>query len=254
MNRNTRSSKNTSLTNLGTIDIDDLGDESRSIVMLIRNDITEMKSHFETLLKKKDNEISKLKQDVTELQKELSKAKSMIDDADAFERKDTVILSGDHIPVAETGENCSEIVRTIVKDHLKINLPSESISVAHRMGRRPANHAPDRHNIVVKLVRRDLKHDLIYASRKQPKPTKLFIHESLTPARNSLLYALRQMRKMKLVKGCNSYEGKIFAYTASLRNGDRDVRHFISSFESLKSFCTQYVKQPLENFLGTWNH
>ena len=254
MSRGTRSKNLTPIAPAkSSTNLDDLSEESRSIVMLFRNDISELKTHFESLLKRKDAEISELKESVSHLKEELSKAKLLIDDADAYERKDTVILSGEHIPLAETGENCIEIVKNIVKDHFKINLSTETISTAHRLGRKPPNQTPDRRNIVVKLVRRDLKQDLIHASRKQMRPAKLFVFESLTPSRNTLLYALRQMKKSKLIKGCTSYDGRIYAYTAA-PNLDKDIRHHISSYDSLKSFCVKFVKQPLEVFLESWNH
>ena len=255
MSRNTRSYKNIFPANsMNTINFDALSEESRSIVMLIRNDISELKIHFESLLKDRDEEISKLKENISELHEDLNKANIMIDDADAYERKDTVIFSGDHVPLAETGENCVDIVQKLSKDHLKINLTPDTISTAHRLGRRPISQAPDRRKIVVKLVRRDLKHDLIYASRKQPKPAKLFIHESLTPRRNTLLFALRQMKKSKLINGCTSYDGRIYAYTVPADRANKDVRHLITSIDSLKIFCSKYVKQPLENFLDNWSH
>ena len=134
-----------------------------------------------------------------------------------------------------------------------MNLPPESISTAHRLGRKPANQTQDKRSLIVKFVRRDLKHDLLKASRQQAKPPRIYVAESLTPPRQSIFYALRRMKKAKMIQGCNSYEGRVYAFTKNPA-ADRDLRHLISGYEDLKKFCRNYVKEPLEKFLETWNH
>ena len=142
-----------------------------------------------------------------------------------------------------------------MKDELKIALPTERIKPAHRIGRKPINQTIDKRSFMVKLVRRDLKQELISASRKLPKGYKLFVSESLTPPRRTLFYALRKMKQAKLIKGCNTYEGRVYAYTASSGgSSDRDKRHLIHNYETLQEFCQLYVRQPLENFLEAWDH
>lgn len=223
--------------------------------------LTEIRDEFMTLLHQKDGHIGQLqselgtmKSEVGELRDELTKLKGQIDDADAYERRDTIIISGEKVPLATPGEIGSEVVLKLVKDELKINLSPDSISTAHRLGRKPPNQTADRRNLIVKLVRRDVKHDIISASRQQPRRSNLYISESLTPARSSLFFALRQMKKSKLIKGCTTYDGRVYAFTAPLQESHRDVRHLISNYEDLTKFCAKYVKQPLQNFLETWTH
>ena len=231
-----------------------LSEEGKMIVAIIQHEFSIMKADLQATIESKNEEISDLKEEVNNLRKELNTVKLMVDDADAYERKDTIIISGDQVPLVTQGENCSEIVKDLISSELRISMSAESMSTVHRLGRKPANQAPDRRSLIVKLVRRDLKRELILASRNQPKPAKLFIQESLTPTRKSLLFGLRQMKRSNLIKGCNSYEGRIYAYTAPTDGATRDTRHLISCYDDLVKFCRQYVKQPLEIFLENWTH
>ena len=224
---------------------------------LLKSELVSIKSRLDEFQNFKDEVNDKLSDNSTEIENlkgEISTLKSLIDDGDAYERKDTIILSGEKIPTAATGEHCPSLVQKLVKDELKINLPADAISTAHRLGRRPGNQSADKRNLIVKLVRRDLKHELISASKRQPRPKKLFVSESLPPSRQTIVYALRKMTRAKLIKGCNSYDGRIYAFTASTNPEERDKRHLVNCHDSLKSFCAEYVRRPLEDFLESWQH
>ena len=181
--------------------------------------------------------------------------KEFIDDADCYERRDTIVLSGSSIPSFTTGEKCSEIVKNVVKRELKIVIGDADINTAHRLWRKPVSQGVDRRGIVVKLCRRDLKRDLIMASKQQGKSSRssnLYINESLTPTRQKLLFALRQIKRAHptLVSGCTSIEGRVFAFTKNKNAGaGRDMRHLINTQDALQKFCDEFVKLPLENFL-----
>ena len=231
-----------------------LSKEGKLLVTYMEETILKLKMDLECSIQSKNMEITELKSEVTTLQGEVKKLKCLVDDADAYERKDTIIVSGDALPAATTGEVSSEIIRAVVGNELKFNLPADGISTAHRLGKKPTNQTVDKRNIIVKLVRRDLKHELIKASRHQPKPARLFISESLTPSRQTLLFALRRMKKSGLIQGCHSYEGRVYAFTAAHTASGRDFRHLIASYEDLREFCNRHVKQPLDNFLDSWNH
>ena len=103
-----------------------------------------------------------------------------IDDADAYERSDTIILSGNDVPSATQGEIVSDIVCDLVRKRLKLEMDVTDISAAHRLGPKPRSQGPDHKKIIVKLCRRERKYDLITAC-KQTKPPNLFINENLTP-------------------------------------------------------------------------
>ena len=205
-------------------------------------------------IRKRDVEISALRSEVSTLKTTVNKLEGMVDDGDAYERRDTVIFSGSAIPAHTTGENCIQIVQTIAKNHLKLELPSNEFNTAHRLGRKPTTQAEDKRSIIVKLCRRDAKRDVIVASRRQgTSPPAIYVNESLTPRRKALLMALRKMKRLHptLVTGCTSIDGKIYAFTKNPAGG-RDTKHFVNSHDRLTRFCQEYVKVPLETFLDQW--
>ena len=68
---------------------------------------------------------------VTSLKSKVSKLESSIDDADAYERRDTVIIAGSSIPNETAGEICTNLVTSIVEEKLKLQISPSDISTAH---------------------------------------------------------------------------------------------------------------------------
>ena len=168
-----------------------------------------------------------------------------------------MVLSGD-LPDVREGENCSAIVRDVVKSKLNVIISNSDISVAHRIGKKPASQAPDKRGIIVKLCRRDLKHDLLTAVRST-KPSKFYINENLTPKRSTLLYALRQAKKKfpSVVSGCNSRDGKVFVYVKPPNSKDpsaRNSRMAINTLDNLKDFSTKVLCKPVSCLIDRWPH
>ena len=192
--------------------------------------------------------------------KKVEKLESYIDDADAYERRDTVILSGSALPAATIGENCNEVTRQILKRELNMEIPLTEINTCHRLGKKSPSQSPDTRPIIVKLCRRDVKSQLISAARQLGKGNSkrgqnipnLFVNESLTPPRRKILFTLRQIKRAHpdIVSGCSSYDGKIFAYT---KNGNlRNTRHLVNNHQSLVKFCDEHIKVPIQTFLDHW--
>ena len=220
----------------------------------------------------KDLTINSLKKHVSQLELKLeeseAKFEAKIEGTEAYERRDTLIISGS-VPPAATSEATSKVVVQLVKKKFpEIQIEKSDISVSHRLqSKRPNRQGvipPP--NIYVKLVRRDLKRELIEASRKQPRDShdKIFINESLTPKRTRIRSTLLNMKKAhgNIIRGVSSYEGDVYAYTpqqlepGSSRDADaqrrRDKRHRINTDEDLKKFCLDYIKKPLDEFLDVW--
>ena len=211
----------------------------------------DLEQKFMTMLQAKNDEIASLNEMVTSLKSKVSKLESSIDDADAYERRDTVIIAGSSIPNETAGEICTNLVTSIVKEKLKLQISPSDISTAHRLGRKNNNQVPDCRNFIVKFCRRDVKKQVIVASRKL-RNAGIYVNESLTPLRRSIFNTVRSMKRAHpdLVKGCSSYEGRVYVYTSPANPSQtRDRRHLLSSNEDLKEFCREYIKQPLENFL-----
>ena len=239
----------------------------------LNSQIESLKAEFSLLINSKNEEISALNEQVDFLKARVIKLENSIDDEDAYVRRDTVIFSGSSVPEVKNGEICSNLIHDLVRDKLKINLNHNDISVAHRIGKKPINQGTDKRGIMVKLCRRETKNELISANRNLKSSnanSTLYINESLTPKRRSILFALRQMKRQHptIIAGCSTYDGRVYAYTkpapvqstspasstsTAHSSSTRNVRHLVNCHASLTEFCRKYIKLPLDNFLDSWN-
>lgn len=234
-----------------------LSEGGKLIVDAINRHLLEMKQEFIEKLEEKNKLVEDLRIEVDTLKLKVSNMEEKLDDADAYERRDTLLFSGSDVPHGSDGENCANIVIDLVKDKLKLNLQRSDLSVCHRLGRKPVSQQPDKRNIVVKLCRRDLKADILYACR-QVKPN-MYVNESLTPIRGTIMYVLRQMKKKfpDKVSGCSSLDGKVFAWVRPAGPavaGSRNARWPINSLLKLQQFSTDVLNTPLTSFIETWPH
>lgn len=231
---------------------DTLSAEGRKIVSAIKMEIKKIHEDFLSKLEEKNREILVLKGDVSYLRGRVSQLEERIDDADAYERRDTLIISGEGLPPVVEDENTSTLACSIIKEKLKINLTSSDISTSHRLGRKPNDsQRPDRRKIILKLCRRDLKKDILYAS-KSLKPN-IYVNESLTPLRNTILYVLRKMKKShpNVIKGSSTYDGRVFAW---ITTGETTRRILVNSHDKLGEVSTEIIGKPLSEFILEWPH
>ena len=218
----------------------------------------------------KDAKIAHLESTNISLRNEITSFQSKVDAIEAYARRDTVIISGAVGPPTPT-ENTRDMAVNLIKSKLgaDIDIQPRDISVAHRLQvKKPSasgNTPPP--NIYVKLVLRDLKKELIVASKNQNKEAqnKIFINEGLTAQRSAVFRTLIKIKKSyvnnPIVKGVTSIEGDFFAFTspqaeAAQRSDEtgsgrrpRDIRHKINTREQLQKFCSEYVAKPLEEFI-----
>ena len=170
-----------------------LSEEGKLIVQLITDHNDILKSEFTEKIKEKDKEIAIVKSELNSVRTRLAQLEDRHDDAEAYERRDTLIISGDGVPEASLGENCTVIVSSMIREKLRKNISAGDISVSHRIGQKPRSpQHVDRRNIFVKLCRRNLKDELLSACRSL-RPN-IYLNESLTPTRSTILYALRKVK------------------------------------------------------------
>ena len=151
-----------------------LTDEGQAIVDAINSNIEIMKSEFLAKIDEKNKVITELKAEVNTLKTKMSALEEKIEDADAYERKDTVIFSGESLPDVTAGENCANIIAELLKHKLKLQVKSGEISVAYRVGKKPLKQIRDRRNIVARLSGRDVKMQVMHACTNMP-PISCFI-------------------------------------------------------------------------------
>ena len=223
----------------------ELSSEGQLIVKLIFG-------KFDEVILKKDEEISELNKKVRELENRISKLDDSLDSADAYERRDTLIISGE-VPEVRPDENCKSLVMDLLRNQTRLIVDSCDISVAHRIGKKPINQDKDTRNIIFKLVRRDLKYDILSACRKiRPK---FYINESLTPVRSSIMYTLRKIRKKHPSKllFCRASEGNVFAFVPrnddTAEHGGPSRKVLLNTRLALESFIRDEIKESPDSYL-----
>ena len=238
-----------------------------SLQSKLSNDIRAMLNNTVESMKRECLAIFQSKDDIIEAQnKEIRSLKERCENTDAYERRDAIIISGSVPGVVNPEDKSNVVVDLINRKFPSLDMKRSDISISHRLqAKRPNSQGvtfPP--NIYVKLVRREMKRNLIDASRKQPKEDrdKIYVNESLTPKRSQIRQSLLNMKKQHgdIVRGVTSFEGDVFVYTpqsaepGASRDGRRpkDKRHRVNNEEELRDFCREFIKKPLDLFLSTW--
>ena len=92
------------------------------------------RNEFLNLFEEQDKKISKLQSENCELRRKVEKLESRIDDNDAYERKDTVIISGKAVPPVDRSEDCATLACELIKKNLNYVVLPTDISTVHRLG------------------------------------------------------------------------------------------------------------------------
>ena len=234
--------------------------------------INAMEINSTAIKKLKDLQIDNLEEKLLEAEvckgkliKKISSLEEKIDATEAYERRDTVILSG-AIPPVSPNENIRQVTVDLIKSKYRnFDITPNDISVCHRLqSKSPSNGSPKPPNIYVKFVRRDSKRELIRTSKEQARETqnKLFANESLTPTRTAILQSLLKIKRTNAtIKGVTSIEGQVFAFTAphgrtppadGSSRRPKDQRHPINTKDQLQAFCDAFLRRPLEDFIASW--
>ena len=199
---------------------------------------------------------------------ELRKLQINLDSTNQYERRDTLVISGPDLPMHSEDENPKTLIQSLLRSGIRYNLDPSSISIAHRIGRKPAR-GEDRRNLIFKLCRRDLVPEIISAC-KTNKPS-FFINPSLTPLRSKILYVLRQLKKKypEKVKGClSTLNGDVTVYVADANGTNRessspspslstssrpkDQRFIVNTKGDLLKFVNERLRTTLDGIQIDW--
>ena len=191
-------------------------------------------------MEKKDEEIAKLRE-------ELKETRTRLDDLEQYSRKNCVNISG----VPETaGETTSELVRDL-GTMLNVDISATDIVACHRIGRQTAGKP---RTIIVKFGRFDQRQEL-YAARRRLREVappaggrftsqqleKIYIADNLTPHRQSVLYAARQLRRKDKLFAAWSDVGRLKVRVT--RGGDTKI---ITSIDDLRDLVGNDPDLPAE--------
>ena len=157
----------------------------------------EIKEDFQSKLNESNSKVKSLEEEVSVLNGKVKEMERLVDDADAYQRRDTLIFSGSAIPEVTSMENCTTLLQDTLRTRLNFNLPTNEINTVHRLGPKPRSQDPDKRSIILKLCRRDLKRDILSASKNQNRgaATRLFANESLTRPRRKIFQTLRNIKR-----------------------------------------------------------
>ena len=136
---------------------DELKGDFKLVMTLMAILFKQVRADCAQLANSKDEEISKLKLENATLTSKLTKLEDAIDEADANDRRDTIIISGPAIPAATSNESVKSIVQTILKDEIGCEVELSDISIAHRLGKRSVAQSTDKRSLIVKLCHMDTK-------------------------------------------------------------------------------------------------
>ena len=200
-----------------------------------------------------DQKFTELKNELSVVKKQVASLEDKIDENEAYERRDTLILSGKAVPPCSNNEDCMAVVSKVLTDHLHYVVTPSDISTLHRLGKRPASQGPDNRSIIIKFCRRSSKLDLL-ASARRVRPANLFLNESLTPQRQNIAYALRKAKREfpTIISGTSSIDGKVFVWLKPPNpeaRGARDTKMAINNYAALKNFCERSLEKPVTYFL-----
>ena len=213
-----------------------------------------MKTEFLDLLTAQNTEISGLKSSVDSLQKRVLQLEDRIEDNESYERRDTLIVSGNKVPVKQSTENTTEVICNVLKNNLNIVVNPQEISVSHRLNTKKTERAP----IIVKFCRRNVKSDVLTSARRN-KAENLFVNECLTPTQQTISYVLRRAKRdfPELISGSTTFDGKNFVWVKPPNPnapGAKDLRLPISTRTKLEEFCSRTLKKPLSDYVENWVH
>ena len=150
--------------------------------------------------------ITSLENRMSSLESHVKSIHHHLDDVDQYERRDTVIISGNDLPEETATEAAAEVALTTLNRTLDLNLNMADINVAHRLGRKNNRKRP----IIIKLHSRTKKSLII--KRCISKRPQLYVNESLTPSRRRIYSKLLVIRKNNpgLIQQLHTNDGNIF--------------------------------------------
>ena len=113
-----------------------LGSAGKKILYVMLKKLDQVKNKFSDLLSSKKEEISPIIVEMNSLKHKTSVIENNLDNQNTYERRNTLISSDDALPISTTGKNCVIIIKNLVEDKLRIELPANEINIVHRIGRK----------------------------------------------------------------------------------------------------------------------
>lgn len=203
-----------------------------------------------------------LKEENIALKKTLAVLDERIDENEAYERKATLILSGDEIPPMATGyelpDKTLHTALDLFKSKLKLSgIRPEHISISHRLKENPKSNSTLKRDIMVKFSHREAKNTVLTAARKMKVPN-FYVNEQLTSTRKKIATSLRIAKKNhpSIIASTSSQQGSIYVWVKPPRPdqpGARNTRFCINTMAKLQDFCSKTLNISVDAILPKKN-
>ena len=219
---------------------------------------SDLKTEVMKVLNENSAAVTEMKKEVSSLKQRVAQLEERIEDNESYERRDTLIISGQAVPPAHPGENTKNVTCSLLREKVNIEVSPGDISACHRLDRPNSRNRTNRPRIIVKFCRRDLRNDVKSAARVS-KPDNLYINDSLTPLQQTISYVLRVAKREfpEIISGFSTQDGKNFVWVKPPNpsaSGARDLRLNVSSHDRLSTFCTRSLQKPVSHFIDNWPH
>ena len=205
--------------------------------------------------KLKDDHISKLEAEGIKHKKIIAKLEEQLDEQCQYTRRESLVFSGDQIPHGKSNEDCiEEVCKLASKIDPELSIAPADVSIAHRLGPKPAT-GPDRRSIIARFVRRNVKYSLLNRARRL-KPRGIFVNESLTPMRQTIASVLRKLKKDHPAKisGYSTTDGSIYVWIKPPNPsaaGAQNTRVTMNSLSKLEIFCQKNFGKSATDFIAS---
>lgn len=155
----------------------------------LKNSVDFISSKFDEFEKdrlEKVQKINKLEEQVTTLTEKVKDLDKKVEKQEQYSRRNCLLIHG----VTENkNENTDDLVVSIFKDNMDIEIFTDDLDRSHRIGKHKGDNKHCR-PIIVKFVRHNDKHKIFY-NKKRLKGKKISITESLTKTRMEKLNEAR---------------------------------------------------------------
>ena len=206
----------------------------------------------------RDDKILELESKIVCFEKRIVKLEDRIEENEQYERRDALVISGSTIPPEKKDENCNQLVKTLLKNNLNIEVQTDEISVTHRLSAKPNDQRVEKRSIIVKFCKRSTKVDVLSSARRK-KADNFYVNESLTPIAQTISYVLRKAKRQHpdKISGSTTFDGKNFVWVKPPNPnapGAKCSRHSVTNYERLSHFCARVLETPLTSFIEQWSH
>ena len=225
------------------VNTDGLSEESKKLVACIIRGVV---SHFEDTIGKRD----KMYEDkLSTLQKRIDHLEEKIDEQENYQRRETLVMSGS-LPAFTDRENTSAIVIEKLTQ-LGLAVKNDDVSISHRLGKKPTGE--DKRSIIFKLCRREMKAQIIEICKRK-RPENLYINESVSPTRSSIMYALRKARQEFPTKfgTCRTEEGNIRLWLPKSEQPTNYMKITVNTRNELYRVMLEQINYSSDRYNISW--